>query len=95
MNTRVNFIQYMKKQGLSSATINKYAYDTPNNFEVQYVFKSHTGSNNMYSVTSRAKLTIIIKCIMSMNFDIVGHKMYSAGVKKYLKYLNESGKATP
>lgn len=94
MTNQEYFIKYMREEGLSSATINKYAYDTPNNLEVQQVFVKHTGSPNMYNTTSRSKLLVIIDEIMSMEFDIVGHKMYSAGVKKYLKYLVANGLAT-
>lgn len=80
----------MRNLGLSSATIKKYADDTPNNLEVQRVLSHYAGSANMYNCDDVILLLSIIRIVESMEFDIVGHKMYSAGLKKYLKFLKRN-----
>lgn len=90
MVSRAQYISWMKNQGLSSATIKKHADDTPNNLEVQRVLSSLAGSANMYNCDDAIKLQSIVRTVESMEFDIVGHKMYSAGLKKYLKFLNQN-----
>lgn len=86
MSSRLEFREWMRIQGLSTATIQKYSDDTANNLEVQRVLSRIAGSSNMYNCSS-SQIRIAISQVMSMDFDIVGHKMYSAGLKKYLKYL--------
>lgn len=76
----------MRQKGLSPATIKKYSEDTPNNFEVQNVLLRQTGSANMYNCTA-IQIEHAIETVSNMEFDIVGHKMYSAGLKKYLSFL--------
>lgn len=90
MANRLEYITWMRNQGLSSATIKKYADDTPNNLEVQRVLSRYAGSANMYNCDDVILLLSIIRTVESMNFDIVGHKMYSAGLKKYLKFLKRN-----
>lgn len=85
----MSFRDWMRLQGLSPATINKYAEDTPNNLEVQQVLLRLTGSPNMYNCTNPIVLQSAIREVESMYFNEVGHKMYSAGLKKYLKYLQQ------
>lgn len=81
---------WMRRQGLSAATIKKYAEDTPNNLEVQKVLSRRTGSSNMFNCSNTSMLESIIREVEGMDFDIIGHKMYSAGLKKYLKFLRET-----
>lgn len=88
MANRLEYITWMRNQGLSSATIKKYADDTPNNLEVQRVLSRFAGSANMYNCDDIIMLQSIIRTVEGMDFDIVGHKMYSAGLKKYLKFLS-------
>lgn len=93
--TSIDFERYMKSQGLSAASCKKYAQDTPNNLSVQSVFVRLTGTYNMYAVTSKSMLEKVIESIRSQEFDIVGQRMYSCGVKKYLKSLEDTGKVNP
>lgn len=88
MASRQDFRDWMRKQGLSAATIQKYADDTPNNLEVQQVLSRIAGTANMYNC-SASQIRTAIDQVLSMSFDIIGHKMYSAGLKKYLKYLEK------
>lgn len=90
MTTRQQFKEWMRNQGLSIATRDKYADNTPDNFEVQQVLYSITGNKNMYSCTNQAQIRQAIQRVMNMAFDEIGHKMYSAGLKKYLKFLQEN-----
>lgn len=89
MASYTTFASWMRNQGLSSATIKKYAEDTPNNLEVQRVLSRVAGTSNMYNC-SRVQIERAISIVLDMDFDIIGHKMYSAGLKKYLKYLEQS-----
>lgn len=93
--TSTDFEKYMRSQGLSAASCKKYAQDTPNNLSVQSVFVRLTGTQNMYAVTSKSKLKDVIESIRRQDFDIVGQRMYSCGVKKYLKCLEDTGMVTP
>lgn len=86
MPFNLDFASWMRNQGLSAATIKKYAEDTPNNLEVQNVLKNIAGTANMYNCTA-AQIRRAIDVVSRMRFDEIGHKMYSAGLKKYLKYL--------
>jgi len=88
MPSRLDFKAWMRSSGLSSATIQKYSEDTPNNLEVQNVLSRVAGTSNMYNC-SASDIRNAIRIVLNMDFDIIGHKMYSAGLKKYLKYLEQ------
>ena len=82
------FIRFMKEQFLSEKTIKKYSADTPNSPSVQRIIKEETGfTDNMYRVFDIAVLDRIINRVSECTFDIVGHSMYSAGLKKYKAFL--------
>lgn len=88
MATRENFIKYMRMSGLSASTIDRYANQVPNNFEVQAVLNRLAGTRNIYGVTNRSILRRAAEEIRGMAFDEIGHSMYSAGIKKYIQFLN-------
>ena len=82
------FVRYMKEHLLSERTIRKYSVDTPNSPSVQEIIKSVTGSTrNMYRVTDLHKLDKIIDKVSASDFDMIGHSMYSAGLKKFKQFL--------
>ena len=82
------FVRYMKEHLLSERTIKKYSSDTPNSPSVQEIIKSVTGlTKNMYRVTDLRALDKIIDKVSSSDFDMVGHSMYSAGLKKFKLFL--------
>lgn len=95
MNLKQEFEDWMERVGLSPATVGKYAEQTAENQEVQEAMRIVTGNENMYSCTSKSQLLHAIALISSMEFDIVGHGMYSAALKKYLKFLEETGAVNP
>lgn len=85
------FIAYMKRQGLKVRTINSYSENTPNSSDVHAIIGSVTGnSSDMYDVRNKTQLEEIISRISTSEFDRVGHSMYSAGVKKYLAFLEDA-----
>lgn len=89
MPSREQYRNWLKSQGYASSSISKYSDNTANNLEVQNVVKRVTGSSNMYNCASSSQIETVINIVEGMTFDIVGHKMYSNGLKKYLKYLRE------
>lgn len=90
----VDFENYMRKQKLSPASIMKYAHNTPDKFDVQVIFDRLTGYSDMYAITSKILIERVINAIRESDFDIVGQRMYSCGVKKYLKFLEDTGNVT-
>ena len=83
-----SFARYMKERLLSERTIRKYSIDTPNCPSVQAIIKSVTGStSNMYRVTDLRALENIIEKVTASDFDVIGHSMYSAGLKKYKQFI--------
>ena len=83
-----SFANYMKAKNLSERTIKKYSYDTPNSHSVQEIIKSLTGyTKNMYDVQDIAMLDRIIEKVSKSEFNIIGHSMYSAGLKKFKLFL--------
>ncbi len=83
-----SFARYLKERLLSERTIRKYSIDTPNCPSVQAIIKSVTGStSNMYRVTDLRVLENIIEKVSASDFDVIGHSMYSAGLKKYKQFI--------
>ena len=92
VNTAVSvkdrFVAYMKRQGLSERTIDKYSNGTPNSQGVQRIIRVITGrTGDMYHVLNAEELDSIIEEVLNSEFDHVGHSMYSAGLKKYKAFL--------
>lgn len=82
------FARFMKAQNLSERTIGKYSTDTPNSPAVQRIIKSVTGvTSNMYRVRDGETLQKIIEKVAASDFDMIGHSMYSAGLKKYKLFI--------
>ena len=82
------FANFMKAKNLSERTIKKNSYDTPNSHSVQEIITSLTGyTKNMYDVRDIAMLDRIIERVANSDFNIIGHSMYSAGLKKFKLFL--------
>ena len=83
------FIRFMKGRNLSERTIKKYSSDTPNSPGVQEIIMEVTegATNNTYHIFDIAIIERIISRVATSDFDIIGHKMYSAGLKKYKLFL--------
>ena len=83
-----DFAHFMKGQRLSEKTIKKYSVDTPNCPSVESIIKTVTGTTKrMYDVFDVEQLDIIIEKVENSDFDQIGHKMYSCGLKKYKVFL--------
>ena len=83
-----DFVLFMRMRGLSERTIKKYSVDTPNSPSVQAIIQDETGvTDNMYHITSIAVIDRIIDRVSASAFDMIGHSMYSAGLKKYKAFL--------
>lgn len=88
ITTQDNFSKFMEKKKLSERTIKKYSSDVPNSIKVKEIIKSFTGrTNDMYQVTDLADIKKIIEIVANEEFDKVGQRMYSCGLKKYLLFL--------
>lgn len=84
------FERYMRRKGLSNATVVKYAHGTPNSASVQTIINRRSGTtHNMFEVTDLNILDRIVLDVESSHFNIVGNHMYSAGLKKYIAFLEE------
>lgn len=84
-----DFFRYMVLQGLSDSTITKYSVDVPNSPSVQDIIMSVTGkTDNMYHLTDSNQLELVIEKVVESDFNKIGHSLYSAGLKKYLKFLD-------
>ena len=90
---QTSFADYIRRQGRSKGTVDKYSSNTPNCLDVQKIIKEVTGTtSNMYSVTDIHLLDEIIRRVRYSEFDEIGHCMYSAGLKKYKQYLIDTKK---
>lgn len=86
------FSEYMSRRNLSVATVKKYSENVPNCVSVQTIIKNCTNgrTDNMYHVRNEEELEVIIQKVADSEFDRVGQRMYSCGLKKYLQYLRYS-----
>lgn len=83
-----SFAKFMERQKLSENTIKKYSSDVPNSMNVKAIITDITGlTDNMYHVTDHSQLEMIIERVANEEFDKVGQRMYSCGLKKYVAYL--------
>lgn len=83
------FVRFMESQKLSERTIKKYSSDVPNSVNVKSIINSVTGiTDDMYHISGREDLEKIIEKVADGEFDKVGQRMYSCGLKKYRDYLD-------
>lgn len=90
--TAQEFDSYMQQEGLSYRTRRAYSVNVPNSIDVQNILMSVSGTYNMYAVTDECILVSVIDKIYEMEFDRISHRLYSAGIKKYLNFLRKLGK---
>ena len=82
------FAKFMEAQKLSERTIKKYSSDVPNSVNVKSIINSVTGiTDDMYHVCGGEDIEKIIDKVADGEFDRVGQRMYSCGLKKYRDYL--------
>ena len=87
-NTRDGFMTYMKERNLSDATITKYCDSVPNCVGVKNAILEVTNiTDDMYHVKDVDAITSIIDIVRQQQYDQVGQRMYSCGLKKYRDYL--------
>ena len=85
------FSRYMTDRNLSEATAKKYSENVPNCQSVKTIIRSITNdrTDDMYHVHDDAVLEKIIEKVADSEFDKVGQRMYSCGLKKYLAFLKD------
>lgn len=87
-NGREGFMTYMQDRNLSSATITKYCDNVPNCVGVKNAILEVTNiTDDMYHVKDVDAITSIIDIVRQQQFDQVGQRMYSCGLKKYRDYI--------
>lgn len=83
-----DFVRYLKERLFADRTIDKYSINTPNCPSVREIIKEETGmTDNMYHITDPVVIERIIDRVIQSDFDIIGHKMYSNGLKRYREFL--------
>ena len=91
LSVEEGFVRFMLNQGLSDRTIRKYSVDTPNSPSVQAIILSMTGTTeDMFHVCDLELLQRIVDRVSESDFDLVGHKMYSSGIKKFIAFIEDS-----
>lgn len=85
------FFRYMLGLNLSESTAKKYSETVPNCRSVMAIIKDLSAgkTDNMYRVRNEVLLEKIIAKVADSDFDIIGQRMYSCGLKKYLQYLRQ------
>lgn len=83
------FSEYMLSRKLSGATAKKYSENVPNCINVRSIIRNVTNgrTDDMYQIREEGELEMIIQNVADSEFDKVGQRMYSCGLKKYLQYL--------
>lgn len=82
------FAAYLKNEGKSEATIDRYVKQVPNNSEVQNVVQSVAGTTALFDVMDVAKLLQISQKVAAQDFDQKGGNMYSAGINAYTHFIS-------
>ena len=82
------FAAYLRNEGKSEATIDRYVMQVPNNREVQNIVQSIAGTTELFDVMDTVKLLQISQKVASQNFDQKGGNMYSAGINAYNHFLS-------
>ena len=82
------FVAYLKNEGKSETTIDKYVKQVPNNSEVQNIVQSVAGTTVLFDVMDVAKLLQISQKVAAQDFDQNGGNMYSAGINAYTHFIS-------
>lgn len=82
------FAAYLRNEGKSEATIDRYVMQVPNNREVQNIVQSIAGTTELFDVMDTVKLLQISQKVASQNFDQKGGNMYSAGINAYNHFMS-------
>lgn len=82
------FATYLKNEGKSAATVDRYVKQVPNNSEVQNVVQSIAGTTALFDVMDVAKLLQISQKVAAQDFDQKGGNMYSAGINAYTHFIS-------
>lgn len=82
------FAAYLKNEGKSEATIDRYVKQVPNNSEVQNIVRSIAGTTALFDVMDVAKLLQISQKVAAQDFDQKGGNMYSAGINAYTHFIS-------
>lgn len=82
------FMQFMRDQGISEASVKKYALHVNHNSEVKEIVKKYTGKETLFSVASVEDIKQILQEVKTSPFNIRGNNMYSVGISHYLKFIS-------
>lgn len=82
------FAAYLKNEGKSEATVDRYVKQVPQNGEVQNIVQSIAGTTVLFDVVDVAKLLEISQKVAAQDFDKKGGKMYSAGINAFLHFVS-------
>lgn len=82
------FAAYLKNEGKSEATVDRYVKQVPNNSEVQNIVQSIAGTTALFDVMDVAKLLQISQKVAAQDFDKKGGNMYSAGINAYTHFIS-------
>ena len=82
------FATYLKNEGKSAATVDRYVKQVPNNSEVQNVVQAIAGTTVLFDVMDVAKLLQISQKVAAQDFDQKGGNMYSAGINAYTHFIS-------
>lgn len=82
------FAAYLKNEGKSEATIDRYVKQVPNNSEVQNIVQSIAGTTALFDVMDVAKLLQISQKVAAQDFDKKGGNMYSAGINAFAHFVS-------
>ena len=82
------FAAYLKNEGKSEATIDRYVKQVPNNNKVRDFVNSIAGTKDLFDVIEIPRLLKISQIVASEDFDKNGGNMYSAGINAYIHFIN-------
>ncbi len=82
------FATYLKNEGKSEATVDRYVKQVPQNGEVQNIVQSIAGTTVLFDVVDVAKLLEISQKVAAQDFDKKGGKMYSAGINAFAHFVS-------
>ena len=82
------FAAYLKNEGKSDATIDRYVNQVPNNKEVRNIVQSVAGTAELFDVKSVVRLLQISQKVAAQDFDQKGGNMYSAGINAFAHFIS-------
>ena len=82
------FATYLKNEGKSDATIDRYVKQVPNHTKVRTYVNSIASTTELFDVIEISKLHKISQAVASEDFDKNGGNMYSAGINAYAHFIS-------